>query len=84
MNYVFRWNRVILEQVTYSYLVRDDVDVICTRFWDHALGMSGVVDRLPKSVRLPVARALYAALTPLRYAVGNMMVAIVVKNVSGR
>jgi SAM-dependent methyltransferase len=78
VNYVFRWNRLILEQATYSYLVRDDVAVVCARLWDHAWTMGRVVDRLPKRVRLPAARALYGALTPLRSA-GNMMVGVVVK-----
>ena len=78
VNDVFRWNRVLLEQATYSYLVRDDVVVVCRRLWDHALTMSRVVDTLPKHFRLPAAHTLYGVLAPLGFA-GNMMVGVVVK-----
>jgi ubiquinone/menaquinone biosynthesis C-methylase UbiE len=79
VNYVFRWNQLILEQAAYSYLLRGDVTVVCRRLWDHALAMSRVVDRLPARIRLRAARVLYGALAPLHFA-GNMMVGVVVKS----
>jgi ubiquinone/menaquinone biosynthesis C-methylase UbiE len=78
VNYVFRWDRMLLEQATYSYLVRDDVVVVRRRLWDHALAMSRVVYTLPKRFRLPAAHTLYGILAPLGFA-GNMMVGVVVK-----
>ena len=79
LNYVFRWNRLILEQATHSYLLSSETTVVCRRLWDHALTMSRLVDRFPEHARLPVARALYGILDPLRFA-GNMMVGVVVKS----
>ena len=69
---------MLLEQAAYSYLVRDDVVVICRRLWDHALAISRVIDTLPQRLRLPAARTLYGVLAPLHSA-GNMMVGVVVK-----
>jgi hypothetical protein len=83
VNYVFRWNRLLLEQATYSYLVRDDVVVVCRRLWDHALAISHAIDRLPGRVRLVAARASYGILAPLSFA-GNMMVGVVAKNRDAR
>ena len=32
VNYVFRWNRSILEQATRSYLLQENAEVIACRF----------------------------------------------------
>jgi ubiquinone/menaquinone biosynthesis C-methylase UbiE len=79
VNYVFRWNRHIFEQATYSFMQRDDVVVICRRLWDHPLAMTRAVDNLPGRARLPTARLLYGLLAPIHRA-GNMMVGVVLKS----
>ncbi len=78
INYVFRWNTMMLEQSTRSYLLSRETRVIGMRLWDHGLAVSKAVGRLPASWRLPTAKAIYSALRPLS-RVGNMMVGVVVK-----
>lgn len=78
VNYVFRWNTMLLEQCTRSYLLSREARVIGTRVWDHGLAISNAVRRLPTSWRLPVAKAIYSALRPVS-PMGNMMVGVVVK-----
>ena len=79
VNYVFRWNAAMLEQCTRSYLLSRDVQVIPLRLWDHGLVVARAVGHLPRALRLPIAKAVYAALTPMSRA-GNMMVGVVVKS----
>jgi SAM-dependent methyltransferase len=79
INYVFRWNRTMLEECTRSYLLSRDARVIGTRVWDHGLAVSNAVRRLPTSWRLPAAKATYSLLRPLS-RLGNMMVGVVVKS----
>jgi hypothetical protein len=78
VNYVFRWNAAMLEQCTRSYLLSRDTQVIAMRLWDHGLVVAKAVGRLPRVLRLPMAKAVYAALAPLS-AAGNMLVGVVVK-----
>jgi ubiquinone/menaquinone biosynthesis C-methylase UbiE len=81
VNYVFRWNRSILEQTTRSYLLQEDAEVITCRFFDHNLVMNRAVSRLPLPPRLQLlaARAAYGLLD-LVAPIGNMMVGIVLKS----
>lgn len=79
VNFVFRWNRNIFEQVTRSYLLREDTEVIVCRFFDHGLVVSRVVERLPRKVRLLAAKAIYGLLD-LVAPMGNNMVGIVLKS----
>ena len=78
VNFVFRWNTMMLEQCTRSYLLSRDARVIGTRVWDHGLVVARAVGHLPSRLRLPAAKAVYAALAPIS-RVGNMMVGVVVK-----
>jgi ubiquinone/menaquinone biosynthesis C-methylase UbiE len=80
VNYVFRWNRSILEQATRSYLLRDDADVIPYRFFDHNLMLNRAVQRLPlpRKGQVLAAKAIYGLLRPAA-PIGNMMVGIVLK-----
>ncbi len=78
VNYVFRWNTAMLEQCTRSYLLSRDARVIGMRVWDHGLAVANAVAHLPSALRLPAAKAIYAALAPVS-RVGNMMVGVVVK-----
>lgn len=78
INYVFRWNRSILEQATLSYLLRKDVIIEACRIWDHSLYVQKAVNRLPRQHQLTAARAIYSALEPANRA-GNMMIGVVIK-----
>lgn len=78
INYVFRWNRSILEQATLSYLLRKDVIIEACRIWDHSLYVQKSVNRLPRQHQLTAARAIYSALEPANRA-GNMMIGVVIK-----
>lgn len=78
VNYVFRWNAAMLEQCTRSYLLSRDAQVIPVRLWDHSLAVARAVGRLPRALRVPAAKAVYAVLAPISSA-GNMMVGVVVK-----
>jgi ubiquinone/menaquinone biosynthesis C-methylase UbiE len=78
INYVFRWNRSILEQATLSYLLRKDVIIEACRIWDHSLYVQRAVNRLPRQHRLTAARAIYGALEPAN-RMGNMMIGVVIK-----
>ena len=79
VNYVFRWNRSLVEQVTRSYLGQSG-RIRVHRLWDHPLFVHRAVRRATSSRRwqLGMARTLYAILRPLSFA-GNAMVAVVVK-----
>lgn len=77
INYVFRWNRLLVEQAVRSYLLSRDATVIAHRMWDHGSLVARVVDVLPPRLRLKAAKALYSALGPFS-GIGNMMVAVVV------
>jgi SAM-dependent methyltransferase len=78
VNYVFRWSKPMLEQVTRSYLVSRDAVVVAHRLWDHPLLVGKAAERLPRRMRHAAARAVYGALTPVRRW-GNMMVGVVLK-----
>lgn len=82
INYVFRWNAMMLEQCTRSYLLSREARVIAMRLWDHGLAVARAVAHLPSPLRLPAAKAIYAALAPVSRA-GNMMVGVVLKDAGG-
>ena len=80
VNYVFRWNRNILEQATRSYLLQEDAEVIACRFFDHNLVVNRLVSKLPlpRRLQLLAAKSVYRLLD-LFATIGNMMVGIVLK-----
>ncbi|MFJ4977694.1 class I SAM-dependent methyltransferase [Streptomyces coeruleorubidus] len=79
VNYVFRWNRSLLNQATRSYLLCPQAVVLLRRLWDHNLAVGKVAGRFPERWRLTAAKAVYQALRPVN-RLGNMMVAVVVKS----
>jgi len=78
VNYVFRWNRSILEQATRSYLLDKDSAIVPRRLWDHNLVINKATSRLPKKLQVRTAKTIYAALRPFN-RFGNMMVGVVLK-----
>jgi SAM-dependent methyltransferase len=79
VNYVFRWNRSLVNQATRSYLLCPQAVVLLRRLWDHNLAVGKVAARFPERWRLAAAKAVYQALRPVN-RLGNMMVAVVVKS----
>ena len=79
INFVFRWNRMMLEQCTRSYLLSRNARVICIRVWDHNLAVGRVVGHLPSALRLVGAKGIYVLLSAFS-RIGNMMVGVVLKD----
>lgn len=79
VNFVFRWNRAILEQSTRSLLLTDSTEVIAKRLWDHNVILWKIVRRLPPRIRLIAARCIYRTLAPVSF-LGNMMIGVVIKS----
>lgn len=81
VNYAFRWNQTILEQVTRSYLLSEKTYVKAIRFWDHDVYVGKAVSKLPAKHRLSAAKAIYRALDVLP-GTGNAMAGVVIKYAS--
>jgi ubiquinone/menaquinone biosynthesis C-methylase UbiE len=82
INYVFRWNQLMLEEPARSVLLDSSTDVKAIRLWDHNL----VVGKLIRKLRIgsgrtavSAAKFLYAALNIPFSWLGNNMVGVVVK-----
>jgi ubiquinone/menaquinone biosynthesis C-methylase UbiE len=79
-NYVFRWNKHLVREVTYSYLVNPAVEVCVKRIWDHNVVMGQLTSMVkPRRFAVGVARAGYGILDILARPLGNMFIAVVVK-----
>lgn len=80
VNYVFRWNALLLEQCASSYLLSPPgLIIVAARFWDHNVSVRRAVEHLPRWSRTMAARLVYGLLTPFN-RFGNMMVGIVIKS----
>ncbi|MES2732485.1 MAG: class I SAM-dependent methyltransferase [Bacteroidota bacterium] len=78
VNYVFRWNQNILEQITKSCLLFNTTCIKAIQLWDHNLVINKTASKFPKEMKLSVAKFIYAILN-LFSKVGNMMVGVVIK-----
>lgn len=79
VNYVFRWTKVMLTQVAYSYSLDPGLKIFALRIWDHNVVVGRVTKTLaPPRLRPALARLTYALLRPLA-PFGNMMVAVIIK-----
>jgi SAM-dependent methyltransferase len=78
LNYVFRWNGKLFTDLTRSYLGQRCATTVA-RVWDHNVSVNRVASKMPRPLRLPVAKAIYAALTPFN-SVGNMMIGVALKS----
>ena len=79
VNYVYRWDKKMVEQTVKSYLLQSHGPIKVFRFWDHNMVVGKLAKLFPEKMRLAVAKAIYALLTPFGFT-GNMMVCVVVKN----
>lgn len=78
INYVYRWDRNSITQAVKSYQLKSYKQIKVLRFWDHGFKVSKLAEKFPKSMRLTVAKTVYAIFWPFS-AAGNMMVAIILK-----
>ncbi len=78
VNFVYRWNRKMVEQTVKSYLLHEYGSIKVFRLWDHNSVIHKLVNKLPKRFRIPVAKTIYSFLSLINFS-GNMMVAIVAK-----
>jgi len=83
VNYVFRWTDSMLAQVTRSYLLQRPCYVKGLRIWDHNVLIGRVVRRFGSRGGVLAARAVYGLLALALPRLGNMMVGVVAKDVSG-
>lgn len=79
INFVYRWDRRMIEQSVKSYLLKDYRKISVFRIWDHSNLVHGFATRFPKFMKLWIAKAVYLLLRPFNFF-GNNMVAIVYKN----
>jgi ubiquinone/menaquinone biosynthesis C-methylase UbiE len=77
-NYVFRWNRNMINQATKSYLLKNYKVIKVFRFWDHNGVVRKISKKFPESLHLKIAKLIYTTLELIK-PLGNMMVAIVLK-----
>jgi len=80
VNYVFRWDAGLVEQLTRSYLLQEEVLLRSLRIWDHRRSVTSLVQRVPVEGRLRAAKAVYGVLQRGAGGLGNMMVAVIVRN----
>jgi SAM-dependent methyltransferase len=78
-NYVFRWDRMMLEQCTRSFLLSRSARVLVKRVWDHGSAVAKMVGRVPAPLRLLAARGIYGCLAPFSRC-GNMMIGVILKD----
>lgn len=80
-NWVFRWNRGFLEQVTNSYLLDTGPGIHVLRLWDHGCTMERAARIMGgRRAGLVLVKAAYAVLNVLFRWLGNMMIGVVVKH----
>ncbi len=77
-NFVFRWDRGLIQQVVKSYLLKNYRTIEVLRIWDHNVVVRKLTKLFPEVLRLAVARLAYTALSPIN-CLGNMLVGIVLK-----
>jgi ubiquinone/menaquinone biosynthesis C-methylase UbiE len=79
INFVFRWNRWIFEQVVLNQLLKNFRAVQPIRVWDHSGAVSKVSRKLGfKILDAQIAKLVYALLTPVNF-LGNSFIGIAIK-----
>jgi len=77
-NYVFRWNKKLINQTVKSYLLKNYRTIKVIRFWDHNLIVGRIAQKFPGSLKLKIAKLIYGILELIK-PLGNMMVTVVLK-----
>jgi ubiquinone/menaquinone biosynthesis C-methylase UbiE len=78
INYVYRWNRSMVNQTVKSFLLKNYKKITVLRFWDHSLAVNKLSHKFPEPFRPKLAKLIYSLLRPLD-SLGNMMVAVIQK-----
>lgn len=78
INYVYRWNRNMIEQTVKSYLLHGYDSIKVFRLWDHGSAVLKLIKKLPKNIRIPAAKFIYSLLSVINFS-GNMIVSVVTK-----
>ena len=78
INFVYRWDRKMMEQTVKSYLLKNYQKIRVFRIWDHNVVIGKIAGKFPGKVKLHMAKIIYACLRPFNFT-GNMMVGIVLK-----
>ena len=79
INFVYRWNKNMLEQTVKSFLLKKYTLIKCLRYWNHPVIIHKVVKLFPSKMRLLIAKIVYGFLNTIVPSVGNSMVGIVIK-----
>jgi ubiquinone/menaquinone biosynthesis C-methylase UbiE len=79
INYVFRWDLNMINQVVKSYLLKDYTSIKVFRIWDHSLTILKFIKFLPEFAKLLTAKFIYKFLSIFN-SLGNMMICVVIKN----
>jgi ubiquinone/menaquinone biosynthesis C-methylase UbiE len=81
VNYVFRWNKLMFEQATRSYILQAPCYIKVIRLWNHNLVMSKVAKVFGGGqTGLLVVKLCYALLDLFLGGLGNQSIAAIVKN----
>lgn len=78
INFVYRWNRNMVEQTVKSYLLREYNSIKVFRLWHHDTVIHNFANKFPKRLRVSAAKTICFFLSLINFW-GNMMVAIVTK-----
>lgn len=82
VNYVFRWNQLLLEEPALSLLLDPTVYITAIRTWDHNLFVGRLIRKIRLGIGRPAvlaAKAFYAALNIPFSRFGNSMIGVVIK-----
>ncbi len=83
VNYVFRWRRWMLEDVTRSYLLKGNYTIDVLRLWDKNTVMGRIGRRIGGGAGLATVKAAYAVLNTAARPLGNMFIGVVIKAPTG-
>lgn len=80
VNYVFRWNYFIFQEIANSYLLKSGFSIKFIRLWDHNLVMNKI-GRIfgGEKAGLFFVKIAYSILNSVFSGFGNMMIGIVTK-----
>lgn len=78
INFVYRWNKKMVEQTVKSYLLREYDSIKVFHLWDHNSLIHKLAKKFPKGFRISTAKTIYSILSLINFS-GNMMVAVVTK-----
>lgn len=83
INFVFRWNKWLIREVCLSYLLKRVVRIEVKRLWDHHVILGMIGRKIGRGWwALCIVKSIYAVLDALVPWMGNMMIAVIIKQPS--